>query len=318
MHIARLVTQLILAVEVEVNTMPFTGESSAIGLEHPGKGLIMRMLHRYGTLLVTATTSLCLLHALVPAAPKANPQATASPPPGMVLIPAGEFTMGHSSEGDHNPAHKVELTAFYLDTHEVTNGQYAKYIEETKARDPEFWGMKRYHSGPTYPSHSVVGVNWNEAKSYCEWAGKRLPTEAEWECAARGGLVDKDYPHGEKLTPKVANYWQWDKLAPSGGEIVAAGSYPPNAFGLHDMAGNLAEWVADHYDEDCYKNSPRENPTGPEEGKFRVIRGGGWHSGPYCNRVYYRNALPPQWRDYNVGFRCAKDAEAPPTPDPGP
>jgi iron(II)-dependent oxidoreductase len=268
----------------------------------------MRMPHRHEILVAATVTTGWLLHAIVAAQPDTKPRKTNPLPPGTVLIPAGQFTMGHASEGDHNPTHKVQLNGFYIDAREVTNGQYAKYIQETGAREPEFWGMEQYHSSPDYPDHSVVGVAWTEAKSYCEWAGKRLPTEAEWECAARGGLVNKDYPHGDELTPKVANYWQWDKLAPSGGEIVAAGSYPPNAFGLYDMAGNVAEWVADRYDEDYYKDSPKENPTGPDKGRFRVIRGGGWHSGPSCNRVYYRNALPANWRDYNVGFRCAKDA----------
>ena len=229
-------------------------------------------------------------------------------PSEMVLIPGGEFVMGKDGDADHSPAHKVHVDSFHLDKYEVTNAAYLKFVEETGARRPEFWGMERYRSGPEFPNHPVVGVAWTEAKAYAEWAGKRLPSEAEWECAARGGLVGKNYPHGDKLDPAVANYWQWDVLEPTGGGIVEVGSYPPNGYGLHDMAGNVAEWVADVYQEDYYKNSPPRNPIGAEKGKFRVIRGGGWHSGPFCNRVYFRNALPGQWRDYNIGFRCAKDA----------
>lgn len=229
-------------------------------------------------------------------------------PPGMVLIPGGHFVMGKDGDADHSPAHEVYVDAFYLDKHEVTNAEYLKFVEETGARLPEFWGMERYWSGPKFPRHPVVGVAWTEAKAYAEWAGKRLPTEAEWECAARGGLLGKDYPGGDEIRANLANYWQWDILKPTGGGIVSVGGYPPNRYGLHDMAGNVAEWVADFYGGAYYKKSPKKNPTGPKSGKFRVIRGGGWHSGPFCNRVYFRNALPPQWRDYNVGFRCAKDA----------
>ena len=96
---------------------------------------------------------------------------------------------------------------------------------------------------------------------------------------------------------------------PASEGTTAVGSYPPNGYGLHDMAGNVFEWVADYYDPAYYAQSPRDNPTGPERGKPAVIRGGSWHSGPYCLQVYYRNGLPRQWRDFGVGFRCAKDAE---------
>jgi iron(II)-dependent oxidoreductase len=215
--------------------------------------------------------------------------------------------MGSQSEGDHNPAHKVRVDTFYIDKYEVTNAQYHKFVEETGARLPEFWGMKKYRSGPEFPKHPVIGVSWPEAVAYAEWAGKRLPTEAEWEYAARGGLVGKEYPRGNELKPEDANRWRWETLSPSGGGILQVGQYPPNGYGLHDMAGNVAEWVADYYADDYYKSSPAKDPRGPAKGKFRVFRGGGWHSGPSCNRVYYRNALPPQWRDFNVGFRCVKD-----------
>jgi iron(II)-dependent oxidoreductase len=241
------------------------------------------------------------------------------PPPTepgeMVLIKAGEFIMGKDGDADHSPAHKVRLDAFYLDKCEVTNAQYYEYVRATKARLPEFWEMSRYSSGPDFPNHPVVGIAWNEAKAYAEWAGKRLPTEAEWEYAARGGLVDADYPNGRKLEPDAANYWDWSTLKPTGGGIVPTGSYPANGFGLHDMAGNVVEWVADFYDEEYYRHGSAKNPTGPDAGKFRVIRGGGWHSGPSCNRVYFRNALPAMWRDFSVGFRCAKNVSQEPAGD---
>jgi len=220
----------------------------------------------------------------------------------LVLIPGGEFVMGKDGEGDHSPAHKVYIDSFYMDKYEVTNAQYLKFCEETGRQLPEFWGSKEFHNGPDFPNHSVVGISWRDAEAYAEWAGKRLPTEAEWEYAARGGLTGMNYPNGDELDSTLANY----SLA--GVDATAAvGNYPPNGYGLHDMAGNVWEWVADYYDEDYYKTSPSKNPAGPEDRRFKVIRGGSWHSGPGCNKVYYRNALPPNWVDFAVGFRCVKD-----------
>jgi sulfatase modifying factor 1 len=230
----------------------------------------------------------------------------------MLLIPAGEFIMGKDVEGDpeadHSPAHRVRIDAFYLDKNEVTNAQYLEYCEQTGARLPEFWGMEVFRSGPDFPDHPVVGISAREAQKYAEWAGKRLPTEAEWEYAARGGLSGADYPHGELLEETDANYWSWPELQSTGDRLMPAGSYAANGYGLHDMAGNVAEWVADFYDADYYEQSPFENPAGPERGEFQVIRGGGWHTGPGCVRVWFRNGLPANWRDFNVGFRCARAA----------
>jgi iron(II)-dependent oxidoreductase len=217
----------------------------------------------------------------------------------LVLIPGGEFLMGSDSErfGDHSPAHKVYVDSFYIDKHEVTNAQYLRFCEATGHRLPEFWGMEGFRCGPDYPN--------------------RLPTEAEWEYAARGGLVGMHYPNGDTLDPSDGNYTKSGQGGP-----VAVGRYAANGYGLHDMQGNVVEWVWDCYDANYYSSSPMANPRGPESVRFRpgagdwipvrfrVIRGGGWHSGPYCSRVYYRNALPANWVDFNVGFRCAKDFEA--------
>jgi iron(II)-dependent oxidoreductase len=222
----------------------------------------------------------------------------------MVLIPAGEFMMGHDSEGDHSPVHKVYIDSFYMDKYEVTNAQFQKYCEETESNYPEYWGMEEFKSGPEFPNHPVLGISWYEAVSYAEWAGKRLPTEAEWEYAARGGLIDNDYPYGPDADSSMANY----TVSGVARGPMPVGSYPANGFGLHDMSGNVVEWVVDFYDDEYYAASPDKNPTGPEKGKFKVIRGGGWHTGPYCNRVYFRNALRSNWRDINIGFRCTKDA----------
>ena len=223
-----------------------------------------------------------------------------------VLIPGGEFLMGAESPGDHSPVHKVRLDPFHMDRHEVTNAEYLRFCEATGHRLPFFWSMAGFRCGPDYPDHPVVGVSRRDAVAYAAWSGKRLPTEAEWEYAARGGLVGKDYPNGDTLEPADGNYAESDKRGP-----VAVGSYAPNGYGLHDMQGNVVEWVSDWYAADYYARSPDTNPKGPESGRFRVIRGGGWHSGATCNRVYYRNALPPNWLDFAVGFRCAKDIELP-------
>jgi sulfatase modifying factor 1 len=220
---------------------------------------------------------------------------------GLVLIPGGAFLMGAEAEGDHYPVHEVRLDAFAIDRTEVTNGQYLRFCEATGHRLPFFWGMAGFRCGPDYANHPVTGVSWRDAVAYATWCSRRLPTEAEWEAAARGGLVGKNYPNGDRIEPADGNF-QSDQGGP-----VAVGSYPPNGFGLHDMQGNVVEWVGDWYAPDYYAHSPAANPKGPESGRFRVIRGGGWHSGAYCNRVYFRNALPPNWLDFNVGFRCVSD-----------
>ncbi|UCH11218.1 MAG: formylglycine-generating enzyme family protein [Fidelibacterota bacterium] len=225
------------------------------------------------------------------------------PPSGMVLIPGGEFRMGKGVMGEHSPVHKVTIDSFYMDKYEVTNIEYYEFCQQTDRKLPEFWGMQAFHSGPDFPDHPVVGVSWSDATAYAKWASKRLPTEAEWEYAARGGLAGKDYPNGNDLDTTLANY-SWKGITRG---TMHIGSYAANGYGLYDMVGNVVEWVADYYDGSYYRKSPRRNPPGPKEGKFRVIRGGGWHSGPGCTRVYFRNALPGNWLDFNVGFRCAKD-----------
>ncbi len=232
--------------------------------------------------------------------PAATPPARV--PEGMVRIPAGEFLMGKDGSGDWSPSHNVRLRAFDLDAHEVTNAMYLKFCQSTGHALPEFWGMEAFHSGPGFPNHPVTGVSWGDAAAYAAWAGKRLPTEAEWEYAARGGLAGMEYPSGNAMSDAAANFGASGKRKGT----LPVSTYPPNGFGLYDMSGNVCEWVADFYG--GYRADPGENPAGPEEGRFKVIRGGGWHSGPSCVCVYYRNALPANWVDFNVGFRCASDA----------
>jgi sulfatase modifying factor 1 len=223
----------------------------------------------------------------------------------MVLVPAAEFMMGGPEDGLYDPAHEVFVDSFYIDRYEVTNAQYQKFCEETGKNWPEFWGMDEYHCGPDWPDHPVVGVSLSQARKFAEWAGKRIPTEAEWELAARGGLVGTKFPTGDELLPTDGNY----RVGPDFLGTVPVGCYPPNGYGLYDMSGNVVEWVNDYFHPDFYKTSPYKNPTGPEKGYIAVIRGGGWHSGRMCCNVYTRNACKYSWVDIAVGFRCASDVK---------
>jgi formylglycine-generating enzyme required for sulfatase activity len=232
--------------------------------------------------------------------------------PQLVLIPAGKFVMGKelppAKQGEkkeyvNNPAHNVELDSFYIDKYEITNYQYFLFCQATGKKLPVFWGMNEFHCGLDFPNHPVVGVSHLDALDYAKWRGMRLPTEAEWEYAARGGLIGKKYPNGDEPDDKLVNYGQHQR------GTTAVGSYPANGFGLHDMAGNVREWVSDYYQTDYYLKTPGKNPQGPDIGRFRVIRGGSWFAGPGCVTVYRRNALAPNWVDFAVGFRCVKDAE---------
>jgi formylglycine-generating enzyme required for sulfatase activity len=194
--------------------------------------------------------------------------------------------MGAGDGKDHSPVHRVSLGSFLIGRCEVTNAQYLRFCHATGHRLPAFWGMDRFRSGPRYPDHPVVGVSWFDAGDFAAWNGMRLPTEAEWEYAARGGLAGRNYPNGDALEARDGNFAGSDKGGP-----VAVGSYPANGYGLHDIQGNVVEWVQDYYDAQYYALSPVMNPGGPESAdarpeavRFRVIRGGGWHSGKYCSR----------------------------------
>lgn len=218
----------------------------------------------------------------------------------MVLIPAGEFQMGGKDGADNEkPLHTIYIDAFYMDKYEVTNAQYRKFLSATGHKAPKYWDDPRYNA----PKHPVVGINWYDAMAYAEWAGKRLPTEAEWEKAARGGLSGRKYPWGDKLTHKNANFGgtsgrdRWEHTAP-------VGSFPPNAYGLYDMTGNVYVWCADWYDQGYYMNSPVSNPTGPDSGILRVLRGGSWHCKDNCLRCAKRYGYHPLETYQLIGFRC--------------
>jgi iron(II)-dependent oxidoreductase len=224
---------------------------------------------------------------------------------GMTLVPGGDYFMGNNMKNElgFSPVHKVHVDSFYIDKYEVTNKQYLKFCQETGHKLPEFWNTDIFKSGKNYLNFPVVGVNFSDAIKYAEWAGKRLPTEAEWEAAARGGLEGKDFPNGDVWTKERAKQDSigWKNL------IEPVGSYEPNGYGLFDMAGNVWEWVADRHSETYYEESEYDNPKGPDKGSNRVIRGGSWHSGKMCKKVFYRKGLSSNWCDFAVGFRCVRE-----------
>ena len=247
-------------------------------------------------------------------------------PEGMVLIPAGEFEMGSEDTDaatDQQPIHTVYVDAFYMDEYEVTNLDYKRFV-----LDNPMWGKDRisgrFHNGDylkdwinnNYPggkaNHPVTYVSWYAAMAYAKWAGKRLPTEAEWEKAARGGLSGKKYPWGNSINSGKANY-DWNV-----GSTTEVGDYSPNAYGLYDMVGNVAEWCLDEYDANFYFSSPRRNPLGGVNAlsnadliikdyanvkSYRVLRSGSWAGTP---RVADRFVYTPSGASGGVGFRCVR------------
>ncbi len=227
--------------------------------------------------------------------------ASADLPEGMVMVPGGTYTIGAETERGDHATHEVTLAPFYIDTHEVTCAQYMRFCRETDRSFPFFWEREGFRIGPDFPDHPILGVGWGGARAYAEWAGKRLLTEAEWEVAARGGEENLKYPWGDEIDETHANYGNKKEGS------VPVGSYDPNGYGLYDMTGNALEWVQDRYDIDFYRDGPVLNPIGSLRGYLRVIRGGGWFTGPSCSRVHWRNALKGNFSDFNVGFRCAQD-----------
>ena len=269
----------------------------------------------------------------------------------MVLIPAGEFLMGTDPAEipelvklvkqwlpeadaswfeDEMPRHTVSVNAFYMDAYEVTNAQYKKFVQATGHSEPVGWDIEgdtlkdgfkpwenKNYNGDNQP---VVCVSWEDAKAYAEWVGKRLPTEAEWEKAGRGGLAGKRYVWGDDWPPaknsgnftdetskKAFPNWKIIDGYDDGYAYTApVGSYKPNGYGLYDMAGNVWEWCADWYGKSYYANSPKSNPKGPDSGDARVLRGGSWYgAGTSLLRVVARSYYDPALIFNNVGFRCA-------------
>ena len=247
-------------------------------------------------------------------------------PDGMVLIPAGEYQMGSNApdaQDDERPVHTVYIDAFFMDKYEVTNLEYQKFVLanphwqrnqiDSKFHNGQYlkhWNGNDYPAG--YANHPVTNVSWYAAMAYAGWAGKRLPTEAEWEYAARGGLAGKKYLWGDVFDNGEANY----EL--NVGDTTPVDKYPPNGYGLYDMAGNVWEWCLDEYNEDFYRISPRENPLSSATtiewiiNNFtnirtsRVVRGGSWGVRREYLRVANRFRYAPSYSSVYYGFRCAK------------
>lgn len=270
-----------------------------------------------------------------------DPEPRPLPPLGrMVYVAGGTFRMGNdlAYESDQRPAHDVTVSSFWMDEHEVTNRQFAEFVAQTgcvttaqqrgwsHVFDPvrsawvECRGADwRHPGGPeTFidgrDDYPVVHVSWYDAQAYARWAGRRLPTEAEWEYAARSGLRDADYPWGrEELIDGryQANYRQHGELPGADGfrQLAPVRSFPASRYGLYDVSGNVWEWCHDWYAEDYYRDGPGEDPPGPAEGEFRVQRGGSWLSPEdfrLGHHVSTRGKRRPEETHQHVGFRCVR------------
>ena len=260
---------------------------------------------------------------------------TLATPPDLARIPAGDFLMGASNaQDDERPVHRVYVSEFFIARFPVTNDEYARFISATGHRAPSIRELPLIASGGRdglfeelaaayvwedghppagHGSHPVVLVPYDDAVAYCRWLSDalgriaRLPTEAEWEKAARGGTDGQRYPWGDDIDPSRGNFLS-DPAVKNERGTRPTGTYPPNGYGLYDMAGNVWEWVSDWYASDYYSISDSRNPRGPESGSMRIVRGGSWVNEDIgMLRCAYRHQVPPDTYAHSVGFRivCA-------------
>jgi formylglycine-generating enzyme required for sulfatase activity len=240
----------------------------------------------------------------------------------MVVVPAGEFAMGSpDGDADELPVHTVALGGFYIDRTEVTNAQFGRFLTEqgNQTEEGTTWldleaedclieqRGEDFEPRTGYDEHPVIEVSWHGAVAYCKWAGARLPTEAEWEYAARGP-ERRTYPWGTgEPDCDKANHTPIEQIEGCAKSFVAVGSYPAGRSwcGALDLSGNASEWVADWYSR--YSPGPQRDPRGPDSGDKRVVRGGYWHSEPFRIRSAARSALGPRLASPAIGFRCATD-----------
>ncbi len=240
---------------------------------------------------------------------------------GMALIPGGWFIMGSNYKADEKPMHKVYVKSFYLDKYEVTVAEFRRFCIATGRKMP-------YQPAWNSDNHPVVNVTWYQAQAYAKWAGKRLPTEAEWEYVARVGQGYLNYPIQTERSylKSYGNIADFSLIQQNPGRVGLSsyqdgfpftspvGYFPPNPLGIYDMEGNVLEWCADWYDAHYYAQSPEKNPGGPAKGNYKVIRGASWNrSGNYL-RTTFRTFYPPQCRFDFLGFRCALDVESAQSP----
>ena len=240
----------------------------------------------------------------------------------MVFVPAGDFLMGSVKDepnvsDDEKPQHTVYLDSFWIDRYEVTNVQYKRCVDAGKCQPPKQTGSTTrasYYGNALFDNYPVIWVSWGDANAYCQWAGKKLPTEAQWEKAARD-TDGRVYPWGNDFDQSRVN------AGYIRGDTTEVGSYPngESPYGALDMAGNVWEWVADWYDETYYsrleqsQNSPPKNPQGPSSGQSRVRRGNSWGFGTVEVRAANRDRFDPTESANDVGFRCAQPAQSPQT-----
>jgi formylglycine-generating enzyme required for sulfatase activity len=251
--------------------------------------------------------------------------------PQFVRVPPGEFIMGSDDgEEDERPAHRVHLDAYYISAYATTNDQYAEFVKETGHPSPAVRELPRFVTPPmeatfrelagpyawrggTPPrergQHPVALVSYNDAGAYCTWLSRRmgrpvrLPTEAEWERAARGGLESRRYPGGDDIDPTRANFLPDPALKKHRG-TRPVGCYPGNGLALFDMSGNVWEWVSDWYRPDAYRDGDLRNPIGPSAGALRIVRGGSWVTHDVSQlRCAHRHKVPPDTYAYSIGFR---------------
>jgi eukaryotic-like serine/threonine-protein kinase len=226
-----------------------------------------------------------------------------------LYVPAGDFLMGaadadNEAANDERPQHTVYLDGYWIDQTGVTNAMYAQCVKTGRCQPPsETSSASRndYYINPQYAPYPVIYVSWDDAKAYCEWAGRRLPTEAEWEKAARG-TDGRIYPWGNQTPGQTL--LNFNQLT---GDTTAVGYFPAGGspYGALDMAGNVWQWTADWYSDTYYASSPDRNPTGANSGQYRVLRGGAWNSEGVLIRATYRTKLRPYSRSETSGFRCA-------------
>jgi formylglycine-generating enzyme len=236
---------------------------------------------------------------------QANSLHQTSHAPKLVPIPAGWFLMG-SEDGQDNerPVHRVWVDGFQLAECQVTNEEYAPFLQATEANGTPLWNDSSFN----HPRQPVVAVSWSEAARYCEWLSGlhgqnyRLPTEAEWERAARGGVEGKLFPWGDAPPESLPEYGRRWVNGPE-----AVGSSDPNRFGLRDMCANVHELCSDWFQVDYYASSPERNPRGPESGERRSSRGGSWRHHIKVTRCAARSSIPPQFKYADYGFRVACD-----------
>lgn len=236
----------------------------------------------------------------------------------MVFVPAGEFLMG--CDPNHNggfecmseelPLHEVYLDAYYIDKHEVTNSQYALCVNAGGCEEPASNSSSTrdwYFGNPDFDNYPVIFIDWYSAAAYCNWAGRRLPSEAEWEKAAHGKNAQA-YPWGdENPTCEIANMWNNATFSACVGDTTAVGSYPAGAspYGALDMAGNVREWTSDWYSESDYSEDLNINPIGAPYGTYKMQRGGDWSMFWLAIRTTYRGLDKPTFGEHDDGFRCA-------------